>query len=691
MAKIHYKGLGLFLLGAPAIWAQSTEDSLRVERLEEITIRAVRAASNDPVAQVTADRKVLEQNYYGQDGAFLLERLSPSLVSYSESGTSLSNYGQMRLRGIDQSRINITLNGVPLNDMIDQGVFFSNFVDFGNSIESVQIQRGVGTSTNGVASYAGSINFESVSLNRREASGAVRLTGGSFNTLMASGEVHSGLLPNRTAFYARISELHSDGYRYNTQTAARSFFFSGAYFGDRHALKFTGFAGRSQNGLAYLPVPINLIKQDPRTNLVSANDEDDFQQYLYQLQHTWRLGQKTNLVSTIYHGGAGGDFPVGFFDSTAVAFTQINYPLINRHWGAMSNLNWNHSFWGQWNLGLHAYRFTRENLEYIIPNRENPYYHDESEKQELAGFAKWQKTLGNFGLYADLQMRGLALRFQPDEVFLGQALAVPTRHYFFINPKVGLTYRLNEATQLFASVGRSGREPRRFDVLGAAQINSSNVSLVGEANSVQAEYVNDFEAGLRWRKERLNVQVNAFYMAFENEIAPIGENIPEGFVQIHENLAPSYRTGVEWAVHWQFLPRWRLQAQGTYLHSRISRYEEEETGRQFENVHAVLSPELILRGQLRCTVAPGLALQGEVRYLSEAFLDLTNNPNFTVPASLVFNASAEWQFWRQHRLRLELNNLDNLEYYTYGVVDQGNPAYFVQPPFHFYLTLQLQF
>jgi iron complex outermembrane receptor protein len=194
------------------------KDSLRVEKLEEIAVSSFRTVKRAPFAQVTLSRAEIEKDFQGQDIAFLLERLSPSLVSYSDAGTGFSNYGQMRLRGIDQTRINITLNGVPLNDMIDQGVFFSNFTDFGNSIESVQVQRGVGTSSNGVASYAGSMNFESVSLTRSRPSAEVQFTGGSFNTLRASAEVHTGLMENRTAFYAKMSRLQSDGYRYNSGT-----------------------------------------------------------------------------------------------------------------------------------------------------------------------------------------------------------------------------------------------------------------------------------------------------------------------------------------------------------------------------------------------------------------------------------------------------------------------------------------
>ena len=123
---------------------------------------AIRAGDDAPIAKTDIDRQQIETLHYGQDPLYMLEQQSPSFITYSESGTGFSNYGQFRLRGIDQSRVNITLDGAPLNDMIDQGVFFSNFTDFSNSLESVQVQRGVGTSTNGTASYAGSVNFESV-------------------------------------------------------------------------------------------------------------------------------------------------------------------------------------------------------------------------------------------------------------------------------------------------------------------------------------------------------------------------------------------------------------------------------------------------------------------------------------------------------------------------------------------------
>jgi iron complex outermembrane receptor protein len=698
--------LAVLGLSSQVTKAQNAEDSLRVEQLEEVTISAVRAAKNAPVAQVTVNRKEIEKQFFGQDGAFLLERLSPSLVSYSESGTGLSNYGQMRLRGMDQTRINITLNGVPLNDMIDQGVFFSNFVDFGNSIESVQIQRGVGTSSNGVSSYAGSVNFESISLANAKPSAEVQFTGGSFNTLRASAEVSTGLQENRTAFYARMSRIQSDGYRYNTSTAANSLFFSGAYFGEKHAFKFTGFAGQSQNGLGYTPVPLALIEQDPRTNLVSENDIDNFGQYLFQLQHTYRIGAKSSLVSTVYYGGAGGDFPFGYATDSLGGFEQINYPLYNAHTGLMSNYNTKTAAAGDFTIGLHAYTFSRRNLEYIIPNRNAPYYEDESTKDEVALFAKWEKAFSigssgseNLKIYADVQLRQLALNLGADQNFLGEAPAIPTRNYTFLNPKLGISYQVNTNWQLYASFGRSGREPTRFDVLGATAVNASNIALARDVNSIQAEYVNDVEVGTRWNTENVALELNLFYMQFENEIAPIGEYIPEGFVQVFLNQQASTRQGIELNGNWdvgntfsQSPNRLNLNGQISLLQAQISSYQPAGSNQIFENVTPILSPQV--NGQLNLNYQPikNFSFGIGARYLGEQFMELTNNQDLVVPSSLVLNLNANWNFYQKHSLSVQVNNLTNELYYTYGAPDfNGGPAYFVQAPLHAYATLRLVF
>lgn len=695
--------LALMGLSPSLTWAQS-QDSLRSETLEEVTISSVRASADAPVAQVTVSRNEIETVYQGQDGAFLLERLSPSLVSYSESGTNFGNYGQMRLRGIDQTRINITLNGVPLNDMIDQGVFFSNFTDFGNSIESVQIQRGVGTSSNGVASYAGSINFESISLTRNKPSAEVQLSAGMFstgtafgrrldlphdlNTFRASAEVHTGLMENRTAFYARISHIQSEGYRNHTGTRSKSLFFSGGYFGDKHAIKLTGFAGQSQNDLAYAPVPLSLIELDPRRNLISENDIDDFGQWLFQMQHTWRLSAKSALVSTLYYGGAGGDFPSGLQDSNGV-FTQYNFPLYNDHYGYMSNFT-QQSNWGQFDLGLHLYTFRRENLQFVEPDRINPYNEEDSQKDELALFGKWEKAFGPFKAFADLQLRQVYLKIGGDASYLGEVPNIPTREYLFLNPKVGFNYDFNRHLQVYASYGRSGREPRRADIVGF-EVNPGNIDDARNPESVKAEYVNDFEAGLRWQNEKLALDFNAYYMIFENEIAPIGALIDQYFYQVYLNQESSFRRGAELSGQWQFLEKWQLEAQMAFLNARISSYSPSNQDVVYEDVSPILSPEWNGQLQVNYELLKGLSLGLRGRYLGEQYMELTNTPSLTVPASFIMDFMANWNFAAEHSLSVQLNNLTNELYYTYGVPGNGEPAYFVQAPINLFATLRLVF
>ena len=673
--------------------AQVTEpDSTLAEQLEEVTIKAVRARELAPVPKVTATQKEIEKVYTGQDAAFLLEELSPSIVSYSQSGTSLSNYGYMRLRGIDQTRINITLNGVPLNDMIDQGVFFSNFIDFGNSLQSVQIQRGVGTSTNGVASYAGSINFESTSLTQSKPSSEIQLTGGSFGTLRGSAEVSTGLMENNTSFYARMSHVQSDGYRYNTGTNSNSLFFSGGVFGEKHALRLTGFAGASSNELSYTPTALSDIERNPRINYISPNDIEDFGQYLFQLQHTYRLSTRTSLVSTAYYGGAGGDFLAG--SDASGSFQQINYPLYNHHIGLMSFVN-HEAQDGISGVsgGLHGYSFLRNNIEYIVPNRDAPYYDDHSRKDEISAFVKGQKAFGNLLLFADVQVRAVRLMLSPDEAFLGQEVSVPARDYLFVNPKAGVTYRMSDEWNAYASFGRSGREPARTDILGGFQVNQSNLHLVLNPESVEPEYVNDLEAGVRVGKENLKLNANYFYMAFENEIAPIGEYVSEGFIQVHLNQEPSFRTGLEVDGEWQFLPQVSFGGHLTYLHAQISEYSPSDTSWVYEDVTPVLSPKWNMLGRLTYEPIQGLRFSLSARYLSESYIELTNNPDFTVPESLIYNLDASWNFWGEHSVSVQFNNITDELYYTYGAphFDGTQPAYFVQPPRHVYATLSLRF
>ena len=669
-----------------------------INALEAITVEGIRAGAKDPIAQTTLEREGIEQVFSGQDAQFLLSQSMPSIVTHTEAGTGFSNYGGMRLRGIDQTRVNITLNGVPLNDMLDQGVFFSNLPDFANSMQSIQVQRGVGTSTNGTASYAGSINFQSTQLQQTESGAEVQLGAGSFNTYRASGTFNTGLTKDGFALQGRFTNFTTDGYRYHSGSDAWSMFLSGGYFGEKDLLKFTFLNGRTASQLAYFPVPEPLIEQDPRTNLNYPQDRDNFGQQLAQLEYTHLFSPDWSVTVSPYVGGAGGDFPFGYdstFGNTGPLAGQINYPLTNFHAGAFAHTTYQGDKW-QLKGGLHAYQFDRNNWETNLPDNTTRIYNDSSRKQEISAFVKAQYSLGSFTFFGDLQWRNVAMDFFPDYRFIGETASIPTYNYQFLNPTVGVTFEINNNWQAYASFGRSGREPTKFDLFGGStRVDSLNLLALQDVNTVQPEFVNDLEAGVRWQTRNFRGQANFFWMDFENEIAPIGERLV--FVQLRTNVPNSYRRGLELEATWQPVDYFELGGFVTLMDAAIDEYapQNDDTDTIYRDVRPVLTPAVL--GQLTATytLKDKLRISLTGRYTGEMFIEPTNQPDLVVPASFVLDGQIHWQFWKEHEAILQLNNLLNQRYYTYGEVGsfagETVPAFFVQPPRNVNLLLRLRF
>jgi iron complex outermembrane receptor protein len=663
---------------------------------ENVLVQSVRASESAPVAQTTISAAKIDALFLGQDPQYLLEKAAPSIIAYSEAGTNFSNYGTFRLRGIDQTRINMTLNGVPLNDMIDQGVFFSNITDFTNSIRSMQVQRGVGVSGNGTSSYGGSINFESLNLRDAKPGAEVQLGSGSFNLFRGSAEVRTGIMPNNVSIYAKYTTFSTDGYRYNTGTKAQSAFVSGAYFGERDMVKVTGFFGRTQNGLGYLAVPKPLIDRDPRTNIGDASDRDDFGQQFLQIEYSRALTGRMTLAASAYYGGAGGDYFAGFRD-TAQNLTQINYPLRNDHFGALASL----AILSDDNaleatFGVHAYTFLRRNWETLMPDYTSNYYDDRTVKNEASAFAKASYRLGALLLYGDVQARAVGMSFTPDKRALTTVPTIPTQTWFFLNPKIGATFNASENLDVYASFGRTGREATRFDMLGSTQIVDGNVNVLLKPNTVRPEFVNDLEGGLRLHGSGLQAQVNGFYMQFTDEIAAIGEYIPQGFVQLRKNVPTSYRAGVEVEGDMDIVEVLRLSANATWMAAAISEYAPDNLGTRevYKNVRPVQTPSIMAGATLEYHPTETLSIEAHGRYVGESFLELTNNRDFMLPAFFVMDGRVTWTFLGEHRINVAVHNIFNALYFTNGGVTEFDgrtvPAYFVQAPRNLVATLHLK-
>ena len=667
-----------------------------VQLLESVTVEAVRAANDAPIAQLTLSKKEIEKVFRGEDAQFLLQGLSPSIISYSEAGTAFSNYGGMRLRGIDQTRINITLNGAPLNDMLDQGVFFSNFTDFANSIQSLQIQRGVGFSSNGSASYAGSINFESENIFVDSARTEVQLNAASFGTLRGSAELFSGTLSKKFAFYGRMSSFQTDGYRYHSGSDSWSMFFSAGYRGEKDLLKVTAFNGRTRNELAYFPVPLPLIQEDPRTNINFEQDRDLFGQNLLQIQYSRSVSSHTSYQGSLYYGGAGGDFPFGYADSLGKFAGQINYPLQNRHYGFFGTLLYEKEKI-RVKGGVHSYLFKRRNWETLLPDNVNTIYGDRSQKTEMSAFINARYRLNkNFSLFGDVQLRQSTMKFEADPRYIPTSVIIPPYQYVFVNPKAGLNYEFTKGALAYFSFGRTGREPTKFDIFGGStRLDSSNLTAVQNQDLILPEFVNDFETGIRYSRERLKLNVNFFWMDFRNKIEPIGERLI--WVQLRKNVPRSLRRGVEIEGRWDGRKGFYADGFLTLMDARIKSYDPENDNLDvvYQNVRPALTPPLLLQLRTGTHFLRQFDFSLSGRYTARMFIEPTNQSNWTVPASFVLNARLLYNPIEGIELSINAGNLLNAIYYNYGEISyyEGEqvPAYFVEAPRNFNLLVRLVF
>lgn len=696
----------LLALCAP-VFAQ---DSVRTVVREAVVVCSTRAELGDPITQTNIDTTALRRVMMGQDVQYVLESTAPSVIAFSESGTSFSNYGSFRMRGIDQTRINVTLNGAPLNDMIDQGVFFSNITDLLNGMESVQVQRGVGSTQNGTASYAGAVSMQSPSLSERNASGQLQLTAGSYGLRRGSAQVYTGLTPENFSAYAKVSTFTTDGYRYNTATSSISGLVSLGWFGADDLLKLTITGGNTKNELGYYAVPKPLAYTDPRTNVNDSTDNDDFGQYLAQLEWSHSFSESLTLSTQLYGTTAGGDYFSGFRDSVGT-LTQINYPLTNTSFGGMAFVELDDRF----TFGIHGYRFLRHNWETVSPESKTPYYEDSTSKVEFSGFVKADLPLGDLALYGDVQVRHVTMSFMPDMRYIPAGTSIPDHSWLFINPRIGARYTVAPSFSTYVSAGYTGREPTRFDLLGGTQINEANLDVLLNTNTVRPEYALDFEAGVKFTSSVFSADVTAFSMHFTDEIAPIGQYIEQQFVQLRKNVPTSRRQGVELGLTVDLLGinkavfegvsvgdfvggeagTLMLNVTGTWMHAVIDEYAPENLGIDtvYTNVRPVLTPDFMMSISLRWTPLRALEFEGTMRLVGEQFLELTNQPYLVLDPYAVLDVRASYVFSKFLAVKLAFYNVTSTLYAANGATgwygDQVVPTLFMQAPFNMVGTVEL--
>ena len=631
---------------------------------EEVVVAAVRADAEAPVTKRDLDRRDIERLSTGQEMPFLLQEV-PSITQYSDSGSS-TGYSYIFLRGIPQTRMNVTLDGVPLNEPEDSAFYFANFGDFANALESLQVQRGVGTSTVGAASFAGSINFASIDL-RDEASADVRVGGGSFGTNRVSAAAHSGRLGGGVKLYGQAAYQDTDGFRRNSGSTQRSVYLGATRDTDASFFKVFGFAGLAESQLAFLAADEDTLKADLRFNPMSPDERDRFSQRFVTAQYHRAFGPATEVSVQGYYNGAG-----GWYRIANGADGLYQYGLDWRSVGATATF---HAVRGGFDLtwGAHVNDFESRHARDIVGGPAE--YVNQGFKNEVNSFVKLGFASGRWRHYGDVQVRWARFRFAGD-------LDLGSVSWTFFNPKIGTRYDLGRGVSAYASVGRAGREPARSDMLQG----EDNPTVVYDLSAVKPEEVVNVEAGLEWSRPGLSVRANAYSMAFRNEIAQTGE-LSEVGLPLRRNVDRSARRGVEVDVTWRPAKPLQVRHSAAYSYNRIRSWTQsydvyDDTGAwagatslTHEDVVPLLTPAVLVSLGAEYSPATWFALGAAGRYVGAAHLDNTNNGAFTAPAFFGLDADASVSLARlvpsvaraAPRLRLQVTNLlDNRRMFPNG-------------------------
>ena len=574
---------------------------------ESIVVSGIRADAETPVTKTDIKRETIEKDYYGQDIPLLLRDV-PSINAYAESGIGGSGYSYITLRGVSPTRINFTLDGVPLADSEDMGTFFVDFPDLARSLDSIQVQRGVGTSTVGSPSFGGSVNLESMNP-MGDSSTSATLTAGSFGTHQVSAGYRSGLLPGGFAIYSRLSLNESDGFRDHSGLKQHNLFLSAAKNGENSQLKLTGFTAHEKQRMSFLATDQPTLEQDIRFNPLNPEDTDSFGYDLAQLQYLRTISDHTNMTASAYYQRGYGAYRLYDDETTKTDLRQ--YGLDGMLLGSLVTFSWTRGALSA-NYGVHVNHFRREHTRDLVDGPRD--YYNYGVKREANAFAKFGYDVTRWHLYSDLQLRTTDFRYHGDVAF------EPIRWTFF-NPKAGVRYDISGTQSAYASIGLSKREPTRNDLFQG----EDNATVAHDLHAVRPERLIDIETGWQYRTTKTSVAATLYAMEFHNEIASTGELSDIGLL-LRRNVDRSYRRGIELEATWQPRDALRLRTTGSFSRNRIDSWTQfidvyDESGEYagnepfvYTNVEPLLTPTVLFTQSADWAPMRRLAIGGVLRY-----------------------------------------------------------------------------
>lgn len=610
--------LCLFALPSSVFSQEEKKDSTKIEVLDEVLVKSVRVSKDAPVTHSNLSKDDIAKRNLGQDIPVLMNYM-PNVVTTSDAGAGVG-YTSMRVRGTGGAGINVTINGIPYNDAESLGTYWVDLPDFSSSVENLQLQRGVGTSTNGAGAYGASINLLTDMVSEK-ASAEFSNSFGSYGTRKHTAKFATGKLNDRFEFAGRLSKIKSDGYVDRAFSDLSSYFLQASYVTGKTLIKALAFGGKEETYQSWYGLTAEELEDDRRQNPYTYDNEvDHYDQDHYQLH--WNQKINTNWSSNIglnYTYGRGyyeqykedESFSDYGFSDVVIGGTTINETdLIRRKWldndfyvlnaGVNYNkqklditLGTSYSYYQGGHFGEVIW------AEYASDsNIRERYYDNTSYKSDVSFFTKTNIKLTNkILLYGDLQVRNVTYK--------ANVLNVDDSFMFF-NPKAGITFKFNNYNSLYASYARANREPNRTDY---------------ENGSPKAESLNDFELGWRINKDGFNINTNLYYMSYKDQLVLTGELDLVGS-PIRKNVGESYRLGLEVDARVKLSKMFNIQPNVAISMNKNKNYYAQWNGvlRDFGNTNISFSPSVVAGNAFNFTPIKNLQISLLSKFVGEQYM-----------------------------------------------------------------------
>ena len=678
----------IFLLSATILQAQEKlQDTTKIQALEQVYLNGVRVAADSPITHSNLTKQDLAKRNLGQDIPVLLNYL-PGVVTTSDAGAGVG-YTGIRVRGSDATRVNVTINGIPYNDSESQGTFWVNLPDFASSIESLQLQRGVGSSTNGSGSFGASLNIDT-DRSSKEAYAQIANSYGSFDTRKHSVKFSTGLLNDRVEISGRVSNITSDGYIDRASSDLKSYFLQGSYKTDNTFIKALVFGGREVTYQSWFGIDEQTLNTNPTFNPAGMysdedgtvrfhqNQVDDYDQDHYQLIWNERYNNNWSTSATLNYTKGSGFFEEykedasldfhGLLPITIDGETSAESDLVRRRWlennfyALSANANYKDENWDtttgvfySYYQGLHfgeviwATNFTG-------PNLGDRYYSGTGDKHELTTFSKASYKINNsWSVFGDLQMR--IVNYKTAGLTSDKVNMVVDEQYEFFNPKFGASYSLNQGNQLYVSYGRASREPRRSDF---------------EQGVFTPEILDDYELGWRFTGENNTLSANLYYMDYKDQLVLTGQLDDSGGF-IRETSGNSYRAGLEVEGDFKVLQQLHVRPNIALSSNKNKDYTTSRDGElvNLGTTNISFSPSFIAGNSIDYSPTQNLQIALLSKYVGEQYLGNIDSQTSKLDAYFLNDFSVNYtitnlSFAKSLVLQGLVNNIFDVKYISNG-------------------------